>query len=402
VHPTWLLIPETDAGVAPDAANCRWLRSDRPDTVHAGTLATFAAGRDAALPVTLLLDDNDLLVTGIDTPVRNARQLQKALPYLVEDAIAGDIEQMHVASAARLGGNRLQVAVMERSRLAARLQQLNAAGIEPALVTSAGLLVEPPASGCRLLAGGTTALMVGSDGTVLRLAADDVAQLLPPDEQPVEIVAAIGDLPPALALHGEARIGGSAETVLAGLLDARRGNVPNLRQGDFAQRESSRIDLGFDVRPLLWLAASCAVLVFGFYTAETVALSRQADAVRTAQEELYRAVFPGAQNVSNPRAQMEGRLRGAAAGGGGFVHLAAETAGVLRAQRDGGTALEARHLGYEAREGKLRLDVQAPSLEDLEKFAAAVEARGIAVEMGAAVAGEGGTYKARLSLGGGA
>jgi general secretion pathway protein L len=124
--------------------------------------------------------------------------------------------------------------------------------------------------------------------------------------------------------------------------------------------------------------------------------------VRTAQEELYRAVFPGAQNLSNPREQMEGRLRGAAAGSGGFVHLAAETAEVLRVQRDGGMALEARHLGYEAREGRLRLDVQAPSLEDLEKFAAAVEARGIAVEMGAAVAGEGGTYKARLSLGGGA
>lgn len=400
MHPTWLLIPETDAGLAPDAANCRWLRTDRPDSVHAGTLATFAAGRDASLPVTLLLDDNELLVTGVDTPVRNARQLQKALPYLVEDAIAGDIEQMHVASAARLAGNRLQVAVIERTRLAARLQQLNAAGIEPALVTSAGLLVDPPASGCRILAAGSTALMVGSDGTVLRLAADDVAQLLAPDA-PVEIVAAIGDVSPALAMHGDARVTGSAETVLASLLQERR-TLPNLRQGDFALRESSRIDLGFDVRPLLWLAASCAVLVFGFYTAETVALSRQADAVRAAQEELYRAVFPGAQNVTDPRAQMEGRLRGATAGSGGFVHLAAEAAEVLRAQREGGTALEARHLGYEAREGKLRLDVQAPSLEDLEKFAAAVEARGIAVEMGAAVAGEGGTYKARLSVGGGA
>lgn len=383
--------------------------------VASGDLVQLAAARAALppMPVVLLLPAARVLTVAVTVPARQQRQMQQAFPFLVEENLAGDIEQCHVVAGTRIDAQRLQLVAVDRDVLAAMLAGLRNVGIDPSLVTSDALALPLPARGATVLLDGQASLLATTDGQTLAFdqadAAAIAAMLAVGEGDSVDIrCGRHGDLLAARAVESELLSVSPALNVTVDetpvermqlLADAIASRAPvNLRQGVFAAAGESSFSLGFDWRPLAWLAASWVVLALAYQVAVGISHSRAAASVHEAQVALYRQVFPGAKNVPHPRAQMEGQLRGAG-GGASFTALVAQTSEVLAALggKDAGRYTP-RTMSWDAQQGELHVDIVARGLEDIEQLRSALQQRGLAVDVGSGVSQAGG-YKARLNIG---
>lgn len=381
-----------------------------------GSLSDLAAARAVLprrLPLVAVLPVSGALLSSVGVPARQQRQLLQALPYLIEENLAADIESFHVVPGARLADGRLQVGALSRKLLADALATLQESGLDPEYLTvDAALLV--PEQGAAVLLDGGDSLVANAEGLALSCHEDDLpalGDLLAPAgtisiriTSPASLVAARALEACCLDAAGETRvvIGETPVARLAALAGglttpAALKRLLNFRQGEFAARGDVAGALGFDWRPLAWLAAGWILLVLGHQVAAGITYGRAADAVREAEVALYRQVFPGAGQVPRPRAQMEGQVR-ASSSGGGFVELVAETSTAIAGLNGNENVLQPRHVGWDSAEGRLQVDIVARRFEDLEKLRQALEGRGMAVEIGSGVAQDGG-YKARVNVG---
>jgi general secretion pathway protein L len=124
----------------------------------------------------------------------------------------------------------------------------------------------------------------------------------------------------------------------------------NLLTRDFAA-PSARLERLRVPRVALMLAAAIVVVQIAFDGAETWRLARERDRLRASAESIFRATFPEAKVVVDPRLQMQRNLedlrrsRGVA-GGDDFL------AGLTRAAREG--AVPVRAVDYANGELKIR------------------------------------------------
>jgi general secretion pathway protein L len=410
----WLLrVPES---LAADGSWCWKNAADESATVQ-GDLAAFVAVYLSAprQSVILLLPAAHLLAVPVAVPVRQQRQLLSALPFLLEETLATDIERFHVVAGARIDGQRMQAVAIERAALQSVLSLLQNVGIDPDIISGDALALPAPGT---LFLDGARSLLRAHDESTLGFDAQDAAA----------VVAAL-TWPPASSLHvlcgpaGGESVARTVETEISTRDDAPAvqvdetarelldvlatrsaeawSRVPNLRQGVFARSGSGEFSLGFDWRPLAWLAACWAVVALGYHVALGVSYTRSADAIQLAQVELYKQVFPGSSNVPYPRKQMEGQLNGAGSRDGLFVSLVARTAEAFSESGGTGAGYRPGNLAWDGAQKQLRMDVLARSLEDLDKLRGALEQKGLMVDIGAGIAQDGG-YKARMNVGEGA
>lgn len=399
----------------PDA-ELHWVQVSAGRAVPAsGTMSSFAAATRAAQgsgPVVALLPASAALVTAVSPPVRNARQLQQALPFLIEENLATDIDLMQIVAGRWLHDGRLQVVAVTRERVSAALAAFRAEGVDPDVLSVDGLLLPLPARGAILYLDGAHSLLASTDGAVLQLDEADagvvLSSLSPVAGDELDIrVASDASLPVAHVLAASPpdgwRVTLHEEPVpllallASGPLGTRLQQAANLRQGVFASKANNTLDIGFDWRPLAWMAALWAVVALGYQVAVGVSNGRAADAVREETVALYRQLFPGASQVPDPRRQMQGRIAGAAGDSNPFVRLVAEASAAMSELDDGNGRYATRSLGWEQAQAQLRLDVVARTLEDVEQLRQRLETRGLRVEVGAGVSQDGG-YKARINL----
>lgn len=408
----WLFRP---TGASADVA-WEWLDASTPDgVVRCGSideLAAALAGAARRQSLVLLLPAGEVLAAPVNVPARQQRQLLQALPFLIEENLAGDIERLHVVPGRRINGERLQVLAVDRHYLKGLLDALGAAGIDPDIVASEALALAVPAQGATWLLDGEESLLAGADGTVVPFAAADAAVL-------AESVASgrfarlrllSGGADDSLAIGNlESALGAADAPVNLEVVEGSRHRLAwiaaddvnlaavNFRQGSFARTGGHTLSLGFDWRPLAWLAACWAVLAIGYQVALGITQARAASALQQVQADLYRSVFPGAGNVPRPRAQMEGQLRSGAASGASFVGLLARTADTFTALDKTGTSYRPRNINWDSAHAQLRIDIVARNLDDLDRLRQALEQAGLTVDLGAGVAQEDG-YKARMNI----
>lgn len=409
----WLVRVPTDPG-----QGLRWLHATAGN-VGEGTLSSFAAAlRESSLrgPVVLLLPASGALVSTVSSPVRNARQLQQALPFLVEENLAVDIDLMHVVPGPRMASGDLQFVAVARESVERLLNAFQAEGVDPDVLTVDALLLPIAADGALLFLDGADSLFVSSAGVALQLDESDAETILGalPGHSFGALDIRIGRERSVVAGRAvEASLAGGGVTVAlhtepvdlltllaSGNVVGRLQRAPNLRAGPYAHQGGATLALDFDWRPLAWMAMAWVLVTVGYQFAVGIACGRAADAARAESVALYRQYFPGAAQVVDPRRQMQGLIASAASGDGGFVKQVAEVSAVMAELDGGGGRYVTRALGWEQAQGQLRMDIIARSLDDVEQLRQRLEARGLIVEVGAGVSQEGG-YKARLNLGSG-
>ncbi len=79
--------------------------------------------------VLVLIPSTDVLITSVNIPSKNKKQLLQAIPFSLEDTLADDIENLHFAVKQNDASNHSQVAIIKRSTLENYLDTFQENGI---------------------------------------------------------------------------------------------------------------------------------------------------------------------------------------------------------------------------------------------------------------------------------
>ena len=79
--------------------------------------------------VVVLIPSSDVVITSVNIPSKNKKQLLQAIPFSLEDTLADDIENLHFAVKQNDASNHSQVAIVKRTTLEKYLDTFQENGI---------------------------------------------------------------------------------------------------------------------------------------------------------------------------------------------------------------------------------------------------------------------------------
>lgn len=349
----------------------------------------------------------DSLLTTVKLPTRSRSKIQQALPFALEDQLAGEPEEMHFAYQV-LGQGELAVAVTARERLDAWREAfaLSGIGIQSLAPLTLGL-ARAEGAWSALWHEGQLVVRTG-DFSGFEAALSGAAP-------PAILVAALrdaraqGKAPSRMVVHNAPADFSAAQWSTALELPVERSaqdlwhaltRAPGL---SLLAGEASATGALHPVLPRLkpaaimlsiWIVGS---FLFDFW--QWWGLSREAKRQRSEMTEIFRRAFPDAKTIVDPALQMQrnvAQLQGMGGGPGDFLPLLAKAAPALQAS--GGAVLQGAQYGN----GALTLELQLSDFQMLEGLKRALEGRGLKVEtVGANSRASGVDGKLRVSPQGG-
>lgn len=363
------------SGVDPALVSWIVVDSDQPVEVQRGSLDEVAA-RAAGASVIVLVPGIEVSLMNAQVPTQNRQKLLKAIPYLLEEQLASDVEDLFFALGDRIPGDRIPCAVVARTCMDSWMTRLAEFKLQPDVLLPdyLSLPYEP----------GVWTLYKDADGILLRTDVQAGAYVELDNLQPMLEIALsdAGELRPARLriLDADANtnlpdLSGLAVEVVRELFDAstflqlaqsvERNVALNLLQGDYSRREKLG-KMWRPWRPAAILAGIFIVLHLASSAVELVRYKNQSAALQVEIEQTYLATFPNEKRAPNPKVQMERHLKelrgGSKGGGAGFLSLLGGSAGVFSSV----PGLELRSVRY--KDGKLDIDMTISDLQALDKL----------------------------------
>lgn len=362
-----------------------WLTMGEGEAIRRGTLSEAGAACRGAR-VVVLVPATDCLLTRVAIPGRNRKRTIQAAPFALEEQLAEEIEHLHFAFGPKNPDASLEVTVVARRTMRHWLSLLQEAGLTPDGLTPETLALPYADGGWTLLLEGAVALLrcgpragMGVDRANLGAVLDALREVEGKGErQEVRVYLSEGaELPPGLNLSPQPLVSQTpALAAMARGLDHK--HTINLLQGEFGHEtdwqrllKQWRLPLTLGLILLCLQAGRLGVgLVEG--RRESLELERRIEAV-------YRATFPEAKQVVNPRVQMEARLTALRGGEGpqaGFIGLLTRIGPDLE-KSEGCTVQRLRYHGQ-----AIELELTLASLASLDDLKARLkEVGGIEVEI---------------------
>lgn len=327
-------------------------------------------------------------------PLKGAR-LRQALPYAMEEHVAGDVESLHFAMGTPKGSGELPVVAVAKDTMTQWLERLNSVGVRPGELLNEALSLPWREGQWSLLLEDQSALLrtdryrglcfpASQLSAILELAA---AKLEGDSLERVQVYdARRGDREPLTAVEALPATSVDYEPCDDPLQLMMRGvdrDGINLLQGAFSistkqggQWKIWRLTAG--------LAATLLVLQLANLGYRYYSLQVLDDELYQQTETIFRETFPQVRNVVNPQVQMERRLEALRGGGSSqaFTRLIA-IGGKAVVAGEGITITRMRY-----REGELELELELASLQALDSLKARLQQSGAAVDVKNATARE--------------
>ena len=379
-----------------------WRRSGSSDGTANGT----ESGEEWALNpanVVLLAPGQHVLSVTCEVPGRNAGQIRRALPYVVEEFIAGNIEGSHIASGPVRRGQPIRCCIIDDGLLRDWLACLRALGVRPGyLVSEAELLPVEPRTASVLFENGHALLRTENQAATI-----DRGNLLPAlmslDLDRLTLIN--GDLTDIEASQLEIEVNGGNPVLLAGEGDligyfAERWRVQeaalNLLQGEFAPKVPRNAHTtGW--RSIALLAAAWLLLGIAAKTTTGIWSAVEADSLESEALAVYAGIFPGDRTatVQNIRRRMQARLgERPDVTGKSMVHFTGDLAAVMD------KSMTLIGIDYNEARGEFATELLVRRYDDVDRVREALEARDVQAEIASAEQVERGV-QARLRLRGG-
>lgn len=334
------LAPGALGGGDPASQAVRW--SEPSAAPVSSTLAQLPTGR----AVRLVLSVADVLLTEVNLNRRQARHLQRVLPWLLEDQLTALPEHYWFVSGKPRDG-RYPVVACDRAALETLLYQCRELGVHPV-----GVAVDAQ------LLGSLAPSLIAIDDQIMVLAEPLQAVQVPAHQAPA-VLAVLG----LESLMTENRTASELLDVMQGAL--RAGHGIELLQGDLRpaqEQKTHRIPAPW--RRLGMLAAACVVAVGIMLVAQGWRYQAAAAEQRARAASLYSELFPGDSATALLESQFRNRL--ARLGGGSRADFAGLMAPVGDAMASAAGRLSPRRIQYDERDNALTMDVDAPDYDTLE------------------------------------
>jgi general secretion pathway protein L len=339
-------------------------------------------------------------------PARQARFIQQALPFAVEESLAEDVEGMHLIIASRTEKDVWPVLAISHESMAeyySLVTQLpwplsaiyaDAEGVpgEPGVLSlvidgDSVLIHEPGHLVMRLLKENTLAFLevLGSTSAVNGTGAEKLLKVYVNNTNQEDDRVLLAQLEHVQGLTTEIPVYGVTpfELVAHTLASSQRGT--NFCQGQYRSQATDG-DRPFQRWwPLAAAAAFFLAVQTALFLGEGYLHRQHAETYQAQALQLYQQIYPGERSVLSPRRQLEGKLRSAGehAGQADFLKMLAEAGFQLKQQEDSQT-MQLNNLQYNQR-GELALEVRAATLDQLDRYKQALNNAGYVADLGSAI-----------------
>ena len=366
--------------------------SDRPaGSLFHGSLKDAAIQAAGARVIVLVPAENVLLVQAV-LPAIKGQKLLKAVPYALEDQLADDVDDLHVAIGNRDGEGKVSNAVVSRDSLESWLARLKTAGLHPDVMSpevfGVQWEIEPEASQWSLLINGTHSLMRTGAQTglafeteninpVLQACLDNAGESFPSSLTVVGCGEDLEDLFEGSAVQNKLAALCAEKSIElffrqsdehCGVLLAQgfdESNAINLLQGDYSHKEQ----VGKMLRPwrtAIILGAAWLLLQVGSFITDYSRLSSLAEEQQAEITSIFKQAMPGSRLVPGSEKELMARalekLRGGGSGDNSLLTLLAQ-AGKIFKETSGASLRSVRYKG-----DKLDVGLNLPDLQTLDKL----------------------------------
>lgn len=380
--------------------HCQWLLIDDDGRRQQGwadyeDLQALASGQGGAeegagapalaeaAAVVALAPNDQVLCLQCEVPGRRAGQLKQALPFVVEEFLAADIEDMHIAPGPVRSGAPVRCSLVAKTILEDWLACLASAGLAPQHLVAESELLPSAADRASILFDGAAALIrcggqaanVERANLGLALSALNVAAVRCINGALTEAERRLfnGDVEEAEALAEAATENGAEQSVIGYLAErwTLREEAINLLQDAYkpAPKAVSEAD-GWRraaVLAALWLLLGLlGTAAKGWWSAS------QADALEARSLALYRDIFPNDRSVTaqSLRRRLNARLGTPAQGAdASLVNLVGHLAAALK------PSMTVASINYNRSRGEFNVDLLLQNYEDVETLREALAAK---------------------------
>lgn len=362
--------------------------------------------------VVMVLPASSTFITEVSIPARRRRQMLRALPFVVEEQLADDVDDVHLVPGLIVAQKPVSVAAINKQVLRDWVERVTAAELVADVAVPDALLVPLQPGRVSIHLDGDDALVRWGDAGASRVQRELLPQMVTligealddrlDENEPLEIeVSYHADKPDELGL---ARL----ESDLSDLSEDRTVEVTleaqdsdlferlcvqyrsgdstfiNLLQGEFQPvRRRGETPLA----RFAWVAALLAIWLttyLGINATQAMLLEREAQSLKTEAIELYRSWYPRDQRVTtlNIRERTLAHIKTGAtqAAEDEFFGLLSALARELTAHR----GAEVRGITYSESAGQLTLELSADGYATVEGITNALKANGVNVEIASA------------------
>lgn len=377
--------------------------SAEPVSLNAA-LQEFMHVHAQAMECAILLPAEMMLYDRIQLPARSKRQALQALPFVVEEQLADDIEAVHLSVGERQAAGAWPVLAFNRNLMQQLFSLLVQYGVTPvSVIVDAEALALVSGELRIVLHGDRVLLRSESMATAVEIEnASLYLQMLEGSENYTRITIVCepnNEQQRLLAQQWSTEFSALNEVVTSVnvipdtlsnyLFSSLQPGTINLLQGEYQLKRAS---VG-----LPWwqvVAAACVLALSGQVLLQASSgwyFNHKADRLVLAAENQYREWFPDAKKVTDPRKRLEGKLAssGNLADKDAFTFIFGKTVEALKAVSNGGV-MSIEQLRYEGKRSELELELKATSIEQLDKFKQALTKAGLQADISSANASDAG------------
>lgn len=328
--------------------------------------------------VTIVIPGEDVLFLTAEVPGKNHQRIQQAVPFVLEDSVIDDVDELHFAISNANDNAKYNVSVINKKYFELIIQQLESSGIYADAMVADYLLLKGNntliCDGVRVLSNRTnlkSALnietyitttinnVVGSDES--GLVKDETVRLIycekeSEEDERLERLISNGS-------HNKEFC--SAQYQLCLIKNSSSENSVNLLQGPYKKKKN------WSQAGKTWLPVAALFLVWisiqgGIFIVDYIGLSKQNKILNAEITKIYKSAFPKSRRTKNARQLMESNLislrkrRGQS--GRSFTEMLSNSASIFSKSQ----GLKIKSLRYY--DGRINLELQIASLQALDKL----------------------------------
>ncbi|WP_163834573.1 type II secretion system protein GspL [Spartinivicinus ruber] len=424
----YLFIRITDvSGSEPDQVVAEWLGCNSDGELHFGpsrgqlsTLQQALAEQEGAsrAKVIVVVPADHVLMMNVPVNAGQMKHLKQALPFMLEEYLINDIDDMHIVTNRRVVNDMLPVAAVNHDYISPLYEAIQAIGLLPILCISESQLVTTDDDTIQAIIDGDRSLLAIPPSCFFGLDMHALpSTLMTVLENPTEYRQIDAEDDPSAAISAEfkrikvtvakplttevKKLLKQLETQLAshqiGLeYAALKGTIFHYLCRSFLQlpdhstfinllqepygTSSDSVGLGA-WKPLVGLAAGWLILAVGLNVGQGVYFDLQASKLKQQSISLYQEVYPNDDAEEELQERMLSRLK--AAGGGKqespFMDMLVNVSSVT--QQLGVQQIKPKSLDFNQSAGSLAIEVHAKSYEVLDNYVQKLKGSGLSADL---------------------